>query len=116
MKKLRRFLFAFLLSLTGTSFYAQQTGISGRVTDTQGAVITGAAVEVKQIGGATLTTKTNETGTYLVPSLIAGDYFVTVSASGFSTVRTKVSMLVGQTPQVDTTLPLANTSETVVVS
>ena len=117
MKRLHRFLFAFLLSLAMTSaVYAQQTGISGRVTDTQGAVITGAAVEVKQIGGATLSTKTNEAGTYLVPSLIAGDYFVSVSASGFSTVRIKVSMLVGQTPEVNTTLPLANTAETVVVS
>jgi len=117
MKKLHRFLFAFLLSLAVTSAVcAQQTGISGRVTDTQGAVITGAGVEVKQIGGATLSTKTNEAGTYLVPSLIAGDYFVTVSASGFSTVRIKVSMLVGQTPEVNTTLSLANTAETVVVS
>jgi hypothetical protein len=117
MKKLHRIPFAFLLSLAVTSsVYAQQTGISGRVTDTQGAVISGAAVEVKQIGGASFSTKTNEAGTYLMPSLTAGDYFVTVSAQGFGTVKTKVTMLVGQTPEVDTPLALASTNETVVVS
>ena len=83
MKTVYRVVFALLLSLAVTSVSrAQQTGISGRVTDSQGAVITGAMVEIRQIGGGGSTTKTNDAGTYLVPSLPAGDYVVTISASG----------------------------------
>jgi hypothetical protein len=117
MKTVYRIAFAFLLSLVSAGvLLAQQTGIAGRVVDSQGAVVSGALVEVRQVGGASLSTKTNEAGTYLIPSLTAGDYTVTVSAQGFGTVKTKVSMLVGQTPEVDTTLALASTNETVVVN
>jgi len=116
MKMVCRTLLVILFSLAiATTSTAQQTGISGRVTDSQGAVIAGAAVEIRQVGGAAYTTRTTDAGTYLAPSLAAGDYIVTVSASGFSIVQTKVSMLVGQTPEIETTLPLANANETVVV-
>ena len=87
-----------LLSVLVSAAYAQQTGISGKVTDTQGAVIADAVIEVKQVGGSSFNTKTNAAGTYLIPSLTAGEYFVTVSAPGFSRVQTKVTMLIGQTP------------------
>lgn len=99
MKILFRSLFVVLL-LSASVVFAQQTGISGRVTDSQGAVLAGASVEVKQVGGASFTTKTNQAGTYLIPSLTAGDYVVTVSIPGFTTVKTNVSMLVGQTPNI----------------
>src|SRR5437667_12877082 len=82
--------------------HAQQTGISGRVTDAQGAVISGANVEVKQEGAAAFHTTTNAQGTYLIPSLSAGDYVVTITAPGFNTVKAKVTMLVGQTPDLET--------------
>src|SRR5260370_441486 len=113
MKMIYRTLLVLLLSVSAA--YAQQTGITGKVTDAQGAAIADAAVEVKQVGASAFTTKTNAAGTYLIPSLSAGDYVVTVTASGFSTVRTKVSMLVGQTPDVDVTLPISGTNESVVV-
>ena len=74
---------------------AQQTGLSGKVTDASGAVIAGATVDVKEAGASTFHTKSNGDGTWLVPSLNAGDYTVTVTAPGFSTMETKVSMLVG---------------------
>jgi Carboxypeptidase regulatory-like domain len=77
MKILFRTIAVLLLSVSAV--WAQQTGISGRVTDSQGAVIAGASVEVKQVGAAAFTTKTNDAGTYLVPSLTAGDYVVTVT-------------------------------------
>jgi hypothetical protein len=114
MKTLFRSLLAVLL-LSASVVCAQQTGISGRVTDSQGAVLPGASVEVKQVGGATLTTKTNDSGTYLLPSLTAGDYVVTVSVPGFTTVRINVSMLIGQTPNIETVMTLASTNQTVVV-
>jgi hypothetical protein len=113
MKMIYRLLFVLLLSVSAT--YAQQTGITGKVTDAQGAAIANASVEVKQVGASGFTTKTNDAGTYLIPSLTAGDYVVTVAAPGFTTVRTKVSMLVGQTPDVDVMLPISGTTESVVV-
>jgi len=119
MKMAYRTLSALLLSLVlfaCAPAFAQQTGISGRVTDAQGAVIAGATIEVRQEGAAAFNTKTNAEGTYLIPSLAAGDFTVTVRASGFGSVRTKVSVLVGQTPNLDTTLPLATNAESVVVT
>src|SRR5258708_12008350 len=113
MKMIYRILLALLLSVSAA--HAQQPGITGKVTDAQGAAIADAAVEVRQVGGSAFTTKTNAAGTYLIPSLSAGDYVVTVTTAGFSTVRTKVSMLVGQTPDVDVTLPISGTAESVVV-
>src|SRR5258708_21676774 len=87
--------------LSATALCAQQTGVTGRVTDSQGAVITDAAVEVKAVGAGSFHTKTNATGTYLIPTLAAGRYVVSLMWPGFSTVETKVSMLVGQTPEID---------------
>src|SRR6266852_6806457 len=118
MKTTYRFCSIFLLSVflfAATVLSAQQTGITGRVTDSQGAVISDAAVEVKQVGAGLFHTKTNAAGTYLIPSLAAGDYIVTVRAPGFSTVETKVSMLVGQTPEIDVTLPIKGVSDAVIV-
>jgi hypothetical protein len=94
---------------------AQQTGLSGVVTDSQGGLIQGAKVEAKQTGGSTFDATTNARGTYVMPSLGAAEYTVTVSAQGFATVEKKVLLLVGQLAQVDVTLPVASTSTTTVV-
>src|SRR5437899_5865392 len=118
MKTTRRLCTISLLSVmffTATVLSAQQTGNTGRVVDSQGAVISDAAVEVRQIGAASFHTKTNATGTCLIPSLAAGDYIVIVMAPGFSTVETKVSMLVGQTPEIDVILPIKGVSDAVIV-
>ncbi len=95
---------------------AQQTGLTGKVTDASGAVIPQANVEVKQAGAGTFTTKTNREGAWLLPSLTASDYVVTVTAEGFSTRRTAVSILVGQTLEVDSVLPAGNSSDSVLVT
>ena len=113
MKTALRALLVFVLAVTAA--YAQQTGITGKVTDTQGAVIPNAAVEIKQIGASAFNTKTNSDGIYIIPSLVAGDYIVTVTSPGFNTVEKRVSMLVGQTPEVDVTLPVGTTNASVVV-
>jgi hypothetical protein len=113
MKQIYRILFVLFLSVT--ALYGQQTGITGHVTDAQGAVIAEAAVEVRQVGGAIINTKTNADGIYQVPSLTAGDYAVTVRAPGFTTVQVKTSMLIGQTPTVDVMLPIGGTTESVIV-
>src|SRR5260370_17506769 len=104
MKMIYRILLVLLLSVSAA--YAQQTGITGKVTDAQGAAIADAAVEVKQVGGSAFTTKTNAAGTYLIPSLSAADYVVTAPTAAFTTVRTNASIPLAQPPHVHATLPI----------
>ena len=113
MKQIYRILLVLILSVS--ALHAQQTGITGHVTDAQGAVIAEASIEVRQVGGAIINTKTNADGIYQVPSLAAGDYIVTVRAPNFTTVQVKTSMLIGQTPTVDVVLPIGSTTESVIV-
>ncbi|SFR99811.1 Carboxypeptidase regulatory-like domain-containing protein [Granulicella pectinivorans] len=109
--------FRSLLLLVGfvvvsSSLLAQQTGLSGVVTDSQGAVIVGAKVEVKQVDGSSFFATTNGQGSYVLPSLVAAQYAITVTAPGFKIVQKKVLLLVGQLAQVDVMLPLAGSSTT----
>ena len=89
MKFLRRprLLSAILMALISTAAYPQQTGIAGRVTDLSGAVLPGVDVKVNALSGASFSTKTNSAGAYEFPALSAGDYVVTVTQPGFTTVK-----------------------------
>src|SRR5213593_937906 len=82
------FVLAFTL-FPGVPANAQVTGatLSGTVTDTSGAVIPGVMVSIKNRGtGVVRNVSTDETGFYSAPNLLAGNYDVTGSAPGFSTV------------------------------
>jgi hypothetical protein len=91
----------FLTGSFGAAFgQATNAGdISGTVTDTSGAAIPGAAVKVTNIDtGVTLTYTTNAAGVYDTSSIVAGNYKVTFSKDGFSTlVRSSVTIPVGPT-------------------
>ena len=91
--------------------------ISGTVTDTSGAVIAGANIEVRNIAtGVTQTTVSNEQGRYTVPDLNISTYDVQASKQGFETVIHKgVSITVGSQPIVDLSLPVGQTQQTVTV-
>ena len=104
-----------LLFVVATASHAQQTGINGTVTDPSGAIVVGAKVEVKEAGGATFVATTNSAGAYVIPTLVAADYSVTVSALGFGTVEKKITILVGQKVEVNLTLSVASTSTSVEV-
>jgi len=95
--------------------FAQQTGLSGVVTDAQGGGIPGAKVTVKEAGGASFVATTNARGVYVVPSVAAADYTITATAPGFATVEKKLLLLVGQLATVDISLPVASASTSVVV-
>ena len=72
--------------LTGTA-HAQGGGassLSGRVDDSSGAGVPGAAVVVKNEGtGAEFTNSTLSTGDFSIPALNPGRYTVSVSLAGF---------------------------------
>jgi hypothetical protein len=114
MKMLRRVVPIVLLS-AGTAL-AQQTGLTGKVTDASGAVVPNASVDVKQVGAATFHSKSNGQGTWILPALPAGDYVVTVTAPGFNTIETRISVLVGQTPGIESVLSASGGNTSVVVT
>jgi len=77
-----------------------QTGagsIEGTVTDSSGAVIPGAALQVVNTAtGVISQATTNQTGFYQVPGLFAGNYSVTASAGGMKTYQRTLELLAAQ--------------------
>ena len=105
----------------GTSLYAQTTGagtITGTITDPTGAVVPSAGVAVKNTATqAERVLATNEAGIFVAQFLQPGSYEITVTKSGFAkTVRTGLTLQVGQSLTVDLAMAVQTTSETVTVS
>jgi hypothetical protein len=96
-----------LLVLSSVSVLAQNEAgqIAGKVTDTTGAAITGAAVTIKSTDtGIVREATTDDEGFYLVTSLQPGIYEVTVNASGFAARTQKVRVSVGASRRLETHL------------
>jgi hypothetical protein len=91
--------------------------MTGRVTDSSGAVVAGANIVVIQTGtNFTFNTPTNSEGLYRVLSLNPGMYRVSAEAQGFKkSVRDEVELRTGDTLAVDFVLQVGNVSESVEV-
>ena len=110
---------ALMLSFTPHA-YAQGsffTSLSGTVTDTSGAVIPGANVQVKNIGtGETKDTVTGTDGGFTVASVPGGTYSVTVALMGFKTAVLSNVVLNASIPaNVKVTLQVGALEENVTV-
>ncbi|MBL8213937.1 MAG: TonB-dependent receptor [Bryobacterales bacterium] len=109
---------AFLLALP-SAVWAQigTSTLTGRVTDTTGAVIAGAAVNVVQVTtNFTFNATTNTEGLYRILSLQPGRYRVSVEAQGFKkAIRDDVELRVGDTYAVDFGLQVGNVTESIEV-
>ncbi|MGH9942397.1 MAG: carboxypeptidase regulatory-like domain-containing protein [Pyrinomonadaceae bacterium] len=92
--------------------------IRGTVTDSAGAVVAGANVEVvNNNNGEKRSAVTNEQGGYTVPNLSVGEYTVNVSAVGFALGKAeRVAVSVSFTTDADLSLNPAGATETVVVT
>jgi hypothetical protein len=92
--------------------------IQGTVTDTTGALVPGAQVEVKNADtNFTRTLTTKDDGRFVFLQLPPGPYVVTVKKQGFTTVvQENVSLTVGQSITIDPVLKVSGTAETVTVS
>src|SRR5882762_10089465 len=90
-----------LLALAATLAFAKVTGsISGTARDAQGAVITGATVQVRNIETSVVQTiLTDSVGFYNFPALSVGHYEITFQKSGFSDYK-KTALVIN----VDTAL------------
>ncbi len=108
----------FLLFVEGSGFAQSNAKLWGTVTDSSGAVVAGANVAVRnQSTGTEYTAKTNDAGTYEVPSLQIGTYQVQARNRGMQTETvTGVVMDVGQTVRQDFRLNVGHTTAEVTVS
>ena len=108
-----------LLSLCSAAGAQVTTGsILGTVHDSTGAVVPGATVTVTDNGKGTASTKqTDANGNYDVEFLIPGTYTVSVEMTGFKrSVSNNIALDIDQKAQVNFSLELGGTSETVEVN
>jgi TonB-dependent receptor len=117
MSTLLRISLALILSMLVVSVagaYAQAKGtVQGRVTDSSGAVLQGASVNITP-GGARAVTDAE--GGFVISGLAPGDYIVRVTFVGFSEFSTTVHVAAGQPVRVDPKLDVAGQSERILVT
>lgn len=91
--------------------------LSGSVLDPSGAVISGAAITVKNNAtGAEFKVRSSDSGAYTVPALSAGIYTVTIEAQGFKKAIVQDVQILAATPAgINVTLEVGAASESVVV-
>jgi len=114
----RKVLFAFL-ALAACAFAQSERGaITGLVTDTTGAVVTGASVEiVNRATNAVVRVTSTTAGEYNAANQSPGDYKVQVSAAGFKRfAQENVTLTAGGTVRVDAQLQVGQVTETIEVS
>lgn len=110
----------FLACVLCTAALAQtfRGGINGTVVDTSGATVANATVVVSNADmGSTKSSTSTSSGEFLFQDLPLGTYSVTVSAPGFSSVRTdRVMVSAGSTFTLSVKLPVSSSSTTVEVN
>src|SRR5438093_2829902 len=91
--------------------------LSGRVTDSSGAVLPGVTLNATQTDtGFTRTVVTDATGSYVLSNLPTGPYRLEVSLQGFRTfVRTGIVLQVGNSAVISPVLELGAVEERVTV-
>jgi len=109
-----------LLSLTVASsgvFAQSTTEISGTVTDRSGAVLPGVEVTATQTAtGLARMAVTNETGSYVMPSLPVGPYRLEAALPGFRTyVQSGIVLQINANPIINAVLEVGQVDQTVEV-
>jgi hypothetical protein len=91
--------------------------ISGTVTDASGAVVPNAAVSLASTEtGFSATTTTNSSGAFRFALVKPGNYTLSITASGFSTVKRTVVASTGQVSEFPIQLEVGGKTETVEIS
>jgi hypothetical protein len=108
----------FFVAIPSRAQTAVDGAIGGTVTDSSGAVVSGAAVTVRSIAtNAQQTGTTDSSGYYRIIHLQPGLYNVTIAASGFADYKaTNVTVQVGSMTDVDGTMAVGSAAQTVQVT
>jgi hypothetical protein len=118
-KTLRNLAVLLALLVAFPLLHAQGIGsISGTVTDSSGAVIPNADVTaIRSTTAVASSVKTNGSGGYVFPSLLPGDYSLTINAPGFKTYQEKSIVLqANQSEAFNAVLQIGEASQTVSVT
>ena len=112
---------ALAVALTAPVARAQETvnsaSVSGRVTDSQGGVVPGAAVTARQVDTNVVTeTTTNPDGRFRFPYLKVGRYEITVHLEGFADVKRALTLTVGSAFELPVTLAVGGLDTSVTVT
>jgi len=90
--------------------------IQGTVTDSSGAVVSGAKVTITDKStGQVIRTATNSAGSYNSGSLVPDNYILRVEAPGFRSTEVALTVLVNNTANGNVKLTVGQTSETIEV-
>ena len=118
MKRIVCIIAALVLLASFASAQESRATIQGTVKDQQGATVPGATVVATNIDtNTTVNTKTNNTGHYLVPLLMPGNYTVSAEAAGFKKqVHEGITLLATDVRDVDLTLQVGAATESVTVT
>src|SRR6266550_3698261 len=112
--------FLTLLLTISTSLFAQteRAGISGRITDPNGAVVPHAVVEaIQNDTNVKTTTETNADGLYYLAALRPGSYRIVVSKDGFQQViQANVLLHVQDELTLNFALRIGSVNETVTIT
>src|ERR1019366_4440347 len=103
----------------GTVYPQVERGtIAGTVRDASGAVVPDVSITVKNVAtGVEFKTTTSQGGEYVAPNLIPGEYSITASKQGFTTLdRTGVALHVYDRLEVDLALQVGTVTQTVEVT
>ena len=105
--------------MVAVSARAQSTAtLSGTVTDSTGALVSGATVKVHSLDtNADREVTTDSSGAYVFASLLPGNYMLQATATGFATFSMpQITLQVDQKATVNVKLGIASTGETVEVT
>ena len=109
-----------VVGVGAASLHAQveQGRFVGRITDPQGASVAGVTVQARNLDtNITQTAVTNDGGEYVITPVPAGNYVVTVNATGFSRATTqRIEVQVGQIVRQDVALTIGSANEVVEVT
>src|SRR5262245_27180074 len=110
-----------LAAVTVSSVANGQTpsaGVTGRVTDQNGAVVAGAIIKVTNLDtNISQQTATNESGDFVLPYLNPASYALEAQATGFRTYkRDNFTLAVSQTLRMDIRLEVGAATETVTIT
>lgn len=120
VRRFRSVQFCLLVLAIASGLWAQTTvgtgSIVGTVTDQSGAVVSGAKVTIKNSAtGQVVDVITNTTGAFNSGALPSATYSVQISARGFSTVSTTLTVQVGNTSTANVKLEIGKESQVIEV-
>ncbi len=117
---MRILVFALGFALFTNSALAQESrgSISGQVTDAGGSVIPKVNVVISNVDtGQAVTLITNDSGSFVAPLLLLGNYKLAAEHPGFKRfVREGIELSVNERMQVDITLEIGETSQSITVT